>query len=104
MGIKPEDLKENLCRVQDPRLRAQLKEVYEKHVAPKPALVAPELSHPEPQQDSRLPLDDHPANEGRCEDRVKVRIVRKSCRLLDADNFAGGSKFLIDALRHAGLI
>lgn len=36
--------------------------------------------------------------------RVKVRIVSLRCRLLDIDNLAGGSKFLLDALRYDGLI
>jgi hypothetical protein len=36
--------------------------------------------------------------------RTIVRIERRAVRLLDADNFAGGCKPLIDALRGQGLI
>ena len=35
---------------------------------------------------------------------LRVRITRHACRVLDADNFAGGCKFLIDAMRHERLI
>lgn len=37
-------------------------------------------------------------------DRFKVRITSFRCRLLDIDNLAGGSKFIIDALRYQGFI
>lgn len=33
-----------------------------------------------------------------------VRIVSFRCRILDADNLVGGTKFFTDGLRHAGLI
>lgn len=43
-----------------------------------------------------------------CEERgskcIKVRVTSFRCRLLDIDNLAGGSKFLIDALRYQGFI
>lgn len=35
---------------------------------------------------------------------VIVRIVGYRTRLLDPDNFCGGCKYLIDGLRHAGLL
>jgi len=38
------------------------------------------------------------------QERIILRIVRKAPRLLDADNFAGGCKPLIDQVRYAGLI
>lgn len=36
--------------------------------------------------------------------RAHLRIERRACRLLDIDNFAGGCKALIDALKEARLI
>lgn len=36
--------------------------------------------------------------------RIEVRITRLGCRLLDADNLAGGCKWTVDALRYEGLI
>lgn len=36
--------------------------------------------------------------------RAHLRIDRRACRLLDIDNFAGGCKALIDALKEARLI
>lgn len=36
--------------------------------------------------------------------RTRVRIVSRRRRLLDPDNLAGGSKYLIDGLRYAGLL
>ena len=35
---------------------------------------------------------------------MRVRITRYAARLLDLDNFAGGCKPLIDAMRKRGLI
>lgn len=36
--------------------------------------------------------------------KARVMIERTGPRLLDHDNLAGGAKFLIDGLRHEGLI
>jgi hypothetical protein len=49
-------------------------------------------------------LDDPPKGESPRPPRTRLRIERKSVRLLDADNFAGGCKPLIDQLRYAKLI
>ena len=39
-----------------------------------------------------------------CSGRVTVRFIGHRVRPLDPDNFAGGCKDLLDALRHSGLI
>lgn len=44
-----------------------------------------------------------PDEESRAE-RLTVRITCHACRVLDADNFAGGCKYIIDAMRHERLI
>ncbi len=46
------------------------------------------------------------ANEGKAKssDRVIVRFIGYRVRPLDPDNFAGGCKDLLDALRHSSLI
>lgn len=33
-----------------------------------------------------------------------IRIVSFRCRILDADNLVGGTKYFTDGLRHAGII
>ena len=66
--------------------------------------MAPRISNPEPKQDSRLPLDNSTSNEAGSAKRVEVRITRRSIKLLDADNLAGGCKHLIDAMRKEKLI
>ena len=62
------------------------------------------LSHAQPQPNPRETLDN--AREGENENRPRfgLRITRIACQTLDADNFAGGCKFLIDAIRKRGLI
>lgn len=67
-------------------------------------LAPPRLPDPKPQHPLRQTLDCHPPRKADRPRRVVVRITRHSCRLLDADNFAGGCKPLIDQLRYAALI
>lgn len=62
------------------------------------------LPHPQPQPAFRQTLDCQPPRKTERPQRVVVRITRHACRLLDADNFAGGCKPLIDQLRYAALI
>jgi len=62
------------------------------------------LPHAKPQPAPRPALDSPPKGEGSRPPRTRLRIERKSIRLLDADNFAGGCKPLIDQLRYAKLI
>ena len=66
--------------------------------------VAPGIPHPKPQPAPRPALDGARQGKDQGQTRTLVRIVRKSIRLLDADNFAGGCKPLIDQLRYAKLI
>jgi hypothetical protein len=49
-------------------------------------------------------LDCQPPRKTTRTGRVTLRITRHACRLLDADNFAGGCKPLIDQIRYAALI
>lgn len=62
------------------------------------------LPDPKPQPAIRQTLDCQPPRKAERTGRVVVRITRHACRLLDADNFAGGCKPLIDQLRYAALI
>jgi hypothetical protein len=62
------------------------------------------IPHAKPQPAPRPALDDTPKGESPRPPRTRLRIERKSIRLLDADNFAGGCKPLIDQLRYAKLI
>ena len=62
------------------------------------------LPHAQPQPAPRPALDDPPKGESPRSPRTRLRIERKSIRLLDADNYAGGCKPLIDQLRYAKLI
>ena len=66
--------------------------------------VAPGLPHAKSQPAPRPALDGARQGKDKGQTRTLVRIVRKSVRLLDADNFAGGCKPLIDQLRYAKLI
>lgn len=62
------------------------------------------VCHPVAERAARQkPLAAGPDQAGGARRRV-VRIIRFGARLLDADNFAGGTKFLTDAIRRAGLI
>ena len=62
------------------------------------------IPHPKPQPAPRQALDDPTKGESPRPPRTRLRIERKSIRLLDADNYAGGCKPLIDQLRYAKLI
>jgi hypothetical protein len=62
------------------------------------------LHNPKPKPAARPALDK--ARQGKAESKVRTicRITRCATRLLDADNFAGGCKPLVDQLRYAKLI
>jgi hypothetical protein len=62
------------------------------------------IPHPEPQPAARPALDGPRPGEAPRPPRTRLRIERKSVRLLDPDNFAGGCKPLIDQIRYAHLI
>lgn len=62
------------------------------------------IPHAKPQPAPRPALDATPKGEDTRPPRTRLCIERKSVRLLDADNFAGGCKPLIDQLRYAKLI
>lgn len=62
------------------------------------------LPDPQPKPPLRQTLVCQPPRKAERPRRVVVRITRHACRLLDADNFAGGCKPLIDQLRYAALI
>ena len=62
------------------------------------------LPDPKPQPALRQTLECQPPRKTTRPSRVTLRITRHACRLLDADNFAGGCKPLIDQLRYAALI
>jgi len=69
-----------------------------------PNLVVGRISHTVTQRPSRPALDAAQSGEEESQERIVLRIIRKAPRLLDADNFAGGCKPLIDQVRYAGLI
>lgn len=62
------------------------------------------IPHAEPQQAPRQTLDHAGPREGPRKARTTLVITRSACSLLDADNYAGGCKPLIDQLRYAKLI
>jgi hypothetical protein len=66
--------------------------------------VSPRIPHAIPQPNPRETLDGPLEREGEDRPRFGLRITRIACQLLDADNFAGGCKFLVDAIRRRGLI
>jgi len=57
-----------------------------------------------PKRDKAQALDKTIPGETAGVQRVKVRFIGYRCRPLDPDNFAGGTKDLLDGIRHAGLI
>jgi hypothetical protein len=61
-------------------------------------------SHPVVERDAGRALVGAPPDEAGGPPRVVLRITRHACRVLDADNFAGGAKYLIDTMRHERLI
>ena len=86
----------NLAEIKSDALRRQLRSGFETMVA--------RPSHAIAKRDVRPALVETPPDEERRAGRRTVRITRHACRMLDADNFAGGAKYLIDAMRHEGLI
>jgi hypothetical protein len=62
------------------------------------------LPDPKPQPPARPALGEPPKGESPRPARTTLVITRSACALLDADNFAGGCKPLIDQLRYAKLI
>jgi hypothetical protein len=69
-----------------------------------PQIVVGRISHSISQCPARAALDTPQLGKEKGQERIILRIVRKAPRLLDADNFAGGCKPLIDQVRYAGLI
>jgi hypothetical protein len=69
-----------------------------------PHLVVGRISHTVSKPNPWPALDAAQQGEEKGQERIVLRIVRKSTRLLDADNLAGGCKPLIDQVRYAGLI
>ena len=62
------------------------------------------IHNPKPQPPARPALDDPPERKETRTPRTALIITRHAVRLLDADNYAGGCKPLIDQLRYAKLI
>lgn len=62
------------------------------------------LPNAQPKQVVGATLDGVAQGEGQGAGRIVVRITRCAARVLDADNFAGGCKALIDQLRYGALI
>jgi hypothetical protein len=91
MGVRLED-------IADPALRRRIIEASAGHRA----LVTPlRDAKPQPRAERKSTRKDRPKDGSR--PRVVLRIIRRACRLVDADNL-GGAKFLIDAIRRSGLI
>lgn len=66
--------------------------------------MATRIPHTKSQHPARPALDGPAKGEETRPIRVTLCITRRSTRLLDADNLAGGCKPLIDQLRYARLI
>lgn len=62
------------------------------------------LSHPKPQPAVCDDALGTPPREAQGPSRLVVSITSVRRRLLDADNLAGGAKYILDGLRYAGLI
>ena len=62
------------------------------------------IPHAKPQPAPRQTLDHAGTRESPRKARTTLIITRSACSLLDADNYAGGCKPLIDQLRYAKLI
>jgi hypothetical protein len=86
----------DLSTIKSDALRRQLRTGFETVVA--------RPSHPVVKHDAGKALVRTAPDEERRADRLTVRITRHACRVLDVDNFAGGCKYLIDAMRHERLI
>jgi hypothetical protein len=63
-----------------------------------------QISDSEPQRHQTPALDSPNARKEKSVQRVTVRFIGYRVRPVDPDNFAGGTKDLLDGLRHAGLI
>lgn len=63
-----------------------------------------ELPDAEPEQSPRAEPLGADQGKGSGDGRTVVRIVSRRTRLLDADNLAGGTKYLTDAIRKVGLL
>lgn len=66
--------------------------------------LAARLPDAQPKPHPRQALERSPSGEGSRGPRLEVCIERRARRLLDADNFAGGCKPIIDQMRYAQLI
>ena len=62
------------------------------------------IPHAKPQPTPRQALVNPREGEATRKNRTTLVITRSACSLLDADNYAGGCKPLIDQLRYAKLI
>jgi hypothetical protein len=65
---------------------------------------AEKIPHTKPKPTPRPALDGPAKRKETSQSRITLCITRCSTKLLDADNFAGGCKPLIDQLRYAKLI
>ncbi len=88
-----------LHEIKDDRLRRRLRAALDS-AGP---VVAAGVHHPivEPRSE-RHPSGPHCPKDG-SGPRLVLRVVRRACRLVDADNL-GGAKFVVDAIRRAGLV
>jgi len=77
---------------------------YSRQTAPAPSHNSTSLPHPIAQPTAGQTLVSPPQRKEKGRARSLVRITRRSCNVLDLDNFAGGCKPLIDQLRYAHLI
>lgn len=77
---------------------------YQDQIARQIGAVAPELPDTIPQHHAGPEKVDVGADEGGNAGRITVRITRYGAKLLDADNLAGGVKYLLDALRYQKVI
>ena len=76
-----------------------------KNAYEKPDRVIPSgLPNAQPERSNGQALELPASGENQSQARLVVCIIRRSIRLLDADNFAGGCKPLIDQLRYCNLI
>lgn len=77
---------------------------YSKAPAVSPTHNSPALPNAISQPTARQTLVSPPQRKEKGSTRIIVCITRRSCHVLDLDNFAGGCKPLIDQLRYAKLI
>ena len=60
------------------------------------------VPHPKPQQGKQDALGSTQEGQGSSDGRTVVRITEHSVHIKDSDNFVGGLKHLVDALRYNG--